>query len=201
MALTRKFLVALDIDKEKIEEIIEAHSETVEALKAERDGYKADADALSGVKSELAEANKKIAEYEKAKDYKADYDSLKDEFDKFKAGVDKEKTDNLKSAAYKKLLKEVGISEKHIDAVARLQSLDELTLDKDGNIEKADEVKKARQEEFSEFMVKDGKEGAGTATPPGNIGGGKLTKDQIFAIKDTAERQQAMLENKELFLN
>ena len=33
MALTRKFLQAMSIDEEKIDEIISAHSETVTALK------------------------------------------------------------------------------------------------------------------------------------------------------------------------
>ena len=37
MALSRKFLAALDIPAEKIDEIIKAHSDTVEALKEERD--------------------------------------------------------------------------------------------------------------------------------------------------------------------
>ena len=49
MALTRKFLKALGIEDEKVDEIISAHTETVDALKAERDGYKADAEKLPGV--------------------------------------------------------------------------------------------------------------------------------------------------------
>ena len=40
MALTRKFLTALGIEADKVDEIINAHAETVDALKAERDTYK-----------------------------------------------------------------------------------------------------------------------------------------------------------------
>ena len=43
MALTRKMLKAMGIEDEKIDQIIEAHTETVDALKVERDQYKEDA--------------------------------------------------------------------------------------------------------------------------------------------------------------
>ena len=49
MALTRKFLLALGIEDSKIESIIDAHSETVDALKKERDDYKAQAEKLPEV--------------------------------------------------------------------------------------------------------------------------------------------------------
>ena len=42
MALTRKFLSALGIEEAKIDEIISAHADTVNALKEQRDSYKAD---------------------------------------------------------------------------------------------------------------------------------------------------------------
>ena len=54
MALTRKFLTALGVDADKIDEIITAHTDTVEALKEERDKYKADAELLPNVQEELA---------------------------------------------------------------------------------------------------------------------------------------------------
>ena len=43
MSLTRKMLKAMGIEEEKIDQIIEAHSETVDSLKADRDTYKEDA--------------------------------------------------------------------------------------------------------------------------------------------------------------
>ena len=36
----------MGIEEEKIDQIIEAHSETVDSLKADRDNYKKDADQL-----------------------------------------------------------------------------------------------------------------------------------------------------------
>ena len=49
MALTRRSLKAMGIEDEKIDEIIAAHAETVDALKEQRDNYKAQADELAEV--------------------------------------------------------------------------------------------------------------------------------------------------------
>ena len=199
MALSRKFLTALGIESDKIDEIINAHSETVDALKEERDSFKDKAEKYDKAQSDLDAANKKIEDLSKEDAYKVKYDALKEDFDTYKKSIETEKTNNSKKEAYKALLKEIGISEKRIDAVARLVELDKIKLDKDGKIEGSDNLKKSLKEEWSDFIVKEGKEGAGTATPPGGTGG-KKSKEEILAIKDTAERQAAMLENKELFL-
>lgn len=44
MALTRKSLKAMGLTDEQVDGVIEAHTETVEALKNQRDTYKADAE-------------------------------------------------------------------------------------------------------------------------------------------------------------
>lgn len=191
MALTRKMLAAMDIPSDKIDEIINAHAETVDALKAERDGYKSDAEKYLQTKSDLDAANEKIKEFAKEDSFKVKYDTLKEDFDKYKKDVETEKSNQNKSAAYRNLLKEIGISEKRIDAVARLANLDNVKLDKDGKIDKADELKKSLSEEWADFIVKAGTQGAGTSTPPANNPGGVKTKDDIMKIKDTQERQKA----------
>ena len=53
MAFTRKMLKAMGIEDEKIEQIMDAHVEVTEALKADRDRYKADAEKLPNVQKEL----------------------------------------------------------------------------------------------------------------------------------------------------
>jgi coenzyme F420-reducing hydrogenase delta subunit len=199
MALSRKFLAALGIEADKIDEIVNAHSETVEALKEERDQFKEKAEKYDKAQSDLDAANKKIEDLSKDDAYKVKYDALKEDFDEYKKGIETEKSNNSKTAAYKNLLKEIGISEKRIDAVARLVELDKIKLDKDGKIEGSEDLKKSLSEEWADFIVKEGKEGAGTADPPAGTGS-KKTKEEIMAIKDTAERQQAMLENKDLFI-
>lgn len=199
MALTRKMLTAMEIPAEKVDEIINAHAETVDALKEERDNYKSKAEKSDDIQRQLDQANEKIQELSKEDSYKVKYDALKEEFDSYKQDIETEKSNNDKKEAYKALLKEIGISDKRIDSVAKLAELDKIKLDKDGKIEGSGDLKKALKEEWADFIVTEGKEGAGTATPPGSTGG-KKSKEEILAIKDTAERQAAMLENKELFI-
>jgi len=194
MALTRKFLTALGIESDKIDEIINAHSETVTALKEERDGYKDKAEKYDGLQKELNEANKKIEDLSKEDTYKVKYDAIKEDFDNFKKEIETEKTNTNKKSAYKQLLKEIGIADKRIEAVAKLVELDKIKLDKDGKIEGVDDLKKSLSEEWADFIVKDGKEGVNTSTPPGNNQGGAKTKEDIMKIKDTAERQKAWAE-------
>ena len=46
MALTRAFLKGMGLTEEQVSAIIEAHTDSTEALKAQRDQYKRDADQL-----------------------------------------------------------------------------------------------------------------------------------------------------------
>lgn len=190
MALSRKFLAAMGIEADKIDEIINAHSETVEALKAERDSYKADAEKYATAKSDLDAANAKLKDLAKDDSFKVKYDALKEDFDNYKKEIETEKVNRSKTSAYKDLLKEIGISEKRIDAVAKLAELDKIKLDKEGKIEGLDDLKKSLSEEWADFIVKDGAQGAQTNTPPANNGGVK-TREEIMKIKDTTERQKA----------
>ena len=194
MALSRKFLTALGIEADKVDEIIQAHSETVEGLKNERDSYKADAEKYKATKEELDKANEQLKDLNKEDSYKVKYEALKEDFDGYKAKVETEKANSSKAAAYKSLLKEIGISDKRIDAVARLAELDKIKLDKDGKIEGVDDLKKSLSDEWADFIVKDGSKGADTSTPPDGQGGTAKTKKEIMEIKDTTERQKAWAE-------
>ena len=53
MALTRKFLRALGIEDDKVEEIIGAHLETVNPLKDERDNLKEQADHAAELQKQV----------------------------------------------------------------------------------------------------------------------------------------------------
>jgi len=81
MNLSRKFLKALGIEDEKIDNIIEAHMETVNALKEERDGYQTKAKQLDDVQKQLDDLKAKGDDGYKAKyeDEKKAHDALKDE--------------------------------------------------------------------------------------------------------------------------
>lgn len=186
MAFTRKFLTALGIDAEKIDEIITAHVDTIEPLKAERDKYKADAEKLPEIQKELdalKEAGDKDA-------YKVKYEALKEDYDKFKSDVTAKETKAKKESAYRNLLKQAGVSEKRIDAIIKVTDTSKLKFDDEGNLKEADELTKQIKEEWADFIPTTSSEGAKTATPPASKPS-VMTKKDIMAIKDTTERQNA----------
>lgn len=197
MALTRKFLSALGIDDEKVDEIITAHTETVNALKEARDKYKDEAERLEKIEKDY-EDYKAAHKDDGENPMKAKYDALKAEYDEFKQKTEAEATTRAKSEAYEALLKEAGVSDKRIKTCLRATKLDEIDLDADGKLKDADKLKEAIKTEWEDFIVTEAHQGANTATPPANNGGGR-TKEEILAIKDTVQRQQAMAENPELF--
>ena len=134
MALTRKFLAALGIEDAKVDEIIQAHTDTVNGLKDEIEKYKADAEKLPGVQKEL-DKMKESAEQESKDPYKVKYEAMKEEFDAYKADITEKETARQKEEAYRELLKSAGISEKRINSVLKVTDLKSLKLDAEGKLE------------------------------------------------------------------
>jgi len=175
----------MGIDTDKIDEIITAHRETVDALKDERDGFKADAEKLADVQKDLDNANQKIAdlENEDGKDkWKVKYDALKDEYEDYKTSVEAEKTETKKTDAYRKLLKEVGVSEKRIDSVLRVTDMKDLEFDEDGNLKDSDKLKSSIKDEWSDFIVTEKQKGADVNTPPEGAGAGTHTPSRAAMV-------------------
>jgi len=191
MALSRKFLAAMGIEEAKIDEIINAHSETVEALKEERDSYKDKASKYDQTLKDLNEANKKLEELGKEDSYKVKYEAAKEELDNFKKETEAQKTKSTKTEALKGLLKEIGISDKRIDSVLKVTNLDDIKLGEDGKIQDSANLKKNLTKEWEDFIVTNGKQGADVNNPPGQGGSGVKTREEIMKIKDTQERQAA----------
>ena len=195
MSLTRKMLKAMGIEDEKIDQIIEAHSETVDALKEEIDRFKKDAEKVAVLQKELDEANE-IIEKNGKDSYKVKYEAIKEEFDSYKNDIVAKETKSAKTKAFKQLLKDAGVSEKRIDSVVKVSNVDEIELDADGKVVNADKLTKSIKEEWSDFIQTTSTQGASTAQPPANNGGKTTkTKEEIMQIKDPALRQKAIAEN------
>ena len=131
MAFTRKMLKAMGIEEEKIDEIIEAHREVTDALKEDRDKYKADADKLADVQKELEDMKKMT---EGSDSYKEKYEKEHKDFEAYKDSIKAEQTKAAKVEAFKALLKKAGVSEKRIDAIVKVSSVDDIELDDKGEI-------------------------------------------------------------------
>ena len=193
MAFTRKFLSSLGIDDDKVDTIITAHTEVTDALKEERDRYKADAEKLPDIQKKLDDEKENDA-------YKAKYDDLVKEFNEYKDTVSAEKTKQKKTDAYRGVLKEIGVSDKRIGTVLKVDAdiIGKLEFDKDGKLKNLDEVKDTAKESWADFIVTETTEGTNPATPPTNNGGG-MSKEDIMKIKDTSARQKAIAENLSVF--
>ena len=114
-------------------------------------------------------------------------------------GKRNEAIDAVKEARFKELLTDIGLSEKGIQQVLKWQGVKDVELDDSGKITNAKELRKAAKEDWSDYILQTRSEGSSAAEPPANTGGNKMTIEQIDAIEDATERQQAMLDNHELF--
>lgn len=186
MALTRKLLKGMGLTDEQVDTIIEAHTDTVDGLKADITRYKADAERLPDVRKELDTAKNELAAGKKDS-WKVKYDALKDDFDAYKGEQEKRETHGAKEKAYRALLKEAGISEKRLDSVLKVSDIDGLELDDKGAIKDAKELTKSIKSEWADFIVQTTVKGADTATPPVNTGGTK-TRAEIAAMPDRDAR-------------
>lgn len=165
MALTRKLLTALGIEADKQEQIIDAHTETVDGLKQQIAQYKADAEKLPEVQAQLKAAQ------EAAKN-SGDAAKIQKDFDDYKAQVQAEKTKAAKESALKKIAKDAGLTEAGIAKAVKYQDFTKIELDEKGEVKDAKDIIKALKEEWPEHLVKEGTQGAGTPTPPSSNGGG-----------------------------
>lgn len=164
MSLTRKFLKALGLEEDKVEEIITAHGETVTALKEQIEQYKADAEQLPAIKAELDKAKESNGD-----SYKVKYDALKETHEKYVAEIASKEIASKKQAAYKALLAECKISEKRHDAIAKLADLNAIELDEKGAIKNADAIKTALTTEWAEFVETTTTKTPTVPTPPASI--------------------------------
>lgn len=210
MALSRRMLTAMGITAEQIEQIIEAHTETVSGLKQQiadlgdelakaKESGTADSDRLKDVQKELDTLKEQVAADAKAREGK-DYDALKKEFDDYKADIQAKAVKSAKEKAFRDLLTDMKVSDKGVSLILKYQGVNGIELDEDGKLKDAPALRKAVKEDWSDYISTVETKGADTKTPPGSdSGAGKMTKADIMKIKDTSERQKAIAENPELF--
>lgn len=196
MSLTRKMLKAMGIEEEKIDQIIEAHTETVDGFKDKVNEYKEKAEKYDGVKKELDDLK------DGDNDWQKKYEKEHSDFEAYKNDITAKETKRTKEHAVREFYKGVGVSDKRLDAVLKVTNLDDFELDKDGKIKDADKHTETVKKEWADFIETTTTQGANTATPPVNNGGTKMTKADIYKKDDkgryvlsTEERQKALIEN------
>lgn len=205
MSLSRKFLSALGIESEKVDEIISAHSDTVNGLKGKIEGLEdqiktlqSEAKEHEDTKKELADLKKQVEADAKEREGK-DYDKLLKEFEDYKTEQANKEARSKKEAAYKEILKDAKIPERHFAKIIKYSDIDGLELDEKGKATNAKALLKEIKEEWGDHVEKEEDQGANQNTPPGGNGGSGMTREEIMKIKDRNERQKAISENHELF--
>lgn len=197
MALTRKMLKGMGLTEEQADTIIEAHTETVDGLKEKLKAAEEKAQAAESVQKELDDLKAKGGE-----DYKARAEKAEKELKDYKAEVAAKETKAAKEKAARAYFEAKNITGNNL-AIALRGAKDEISgieLDDKGGIKDSKALDALVAGEFASLVVKSSARGAATATPPGSkTGGGSMTKAEILAIKDTAQRQAAIAEHHELF--
>lgn len=184
MALTRKMLKAMGIEEEKIDQIIEAHSETVDVLKSDINKYKGDAEKLPAVQKELDDLKA-------AGDggYKQKYEDEKKAFEDFKAAQTAKETKQAKEKAYTEFLKSVGVSEKRIPSIIKVTDLNAVELEGDKVKDADNKLAESVKTEWADFIETSNTNGANTNTPPANNPNNgddpsKMTMEQYIAYRN-----------------
>lgn len=206
MSFKRSDLVALGIEPEKIQTLIDWHSETVKGLQAKIEEYKDNADKLTEVQGELdkvrndlATANKSIEKAAKD-DYKGKFEAVTAELEMLKNEAVAKETTAAKSSALKDELKKANYTDNAINLIIRNGFANDVELGEDGNATNLETVIKAIQadRDFSGFTPKVTENNLKLETPPANTGSKKsMSWDEIDKITDTAERQNAIAQNME----
>lgn len=191
MPFSRSFLKSIGLTDEQVTAVMDEHVSVTDALKQQRDAFKADAEKVPAL-------NQQIAALEAEKGYKKKYEDEHTAHEALKQKIVDDEAAAKVKAAYRQLLIDEKVSDKHLDTVLQFTDFSGMKLDKDGKLENEKELREAGRQKWGDFIVTTSERGAHVSTPPA---GGKAvkTKEEIFAIKDTAERQKAIAENHELF--
>ena len=198
MALTRRLLKGMGLTDEQMDTIIEAHTDTVDGLKADVAKYKTDAEQLPKVQRELDDLKA-------AGDggYQEKYEKVKKDFDDYKTEVSGKEAKAAKEKAVRAYYESKGITGKSLDIAIRGSGAEIEALEMDGEKIKdtsvLDELVKGT---FSGLVSTTETRGAQTSNPPANNNGGAMTKADIYKkddhgryIMSAAERQKALMEN------
>lgn len=194
MALTRKYLKAMGIEDEKIDQIIDAHTETVNGLKDDIAKHKADAEKLPTVQKELDDL--KAA---KGDGWKEKHDAVKKELDDYRAEITKKETRTAKEKAVKAYFEGKHIEGANLNIAMRSVGAEIDALELDGE--------KIKDSAALDALING--DLAGLVSKPSvrvemskglnNDSGKPITKEDIMKIKDGTARRKAMAENPELF--
>lgn len=159
MALTRKFLKALGVSEEAIEEIITAHTDVTDELKTQLKTAQDVQKQLDAVTAERDDLQKKLNDPEQA--------NRVAELEKQIAEYQNRETTAQKRTALTALLEKIGIDKRGFARVLTATDLDTIEMDGE-NIKGADKLAESLKSEWSDLITKPGETVKTPPTPPQN---------------------------------
>lgn len=133
--------------------------------------------------------------------FKKKYEDERKAFEDFKKSVADKEAKAAKESAAKAYFESKNYTGKNLDLAMKVASAEIAALElDDGKIKDTDALDALISGVLAGHETKTYAVGAQVAHPPANTGsGGAVTKEDIFKIKDTSERQKAIAENLDLF--
>lgn len=194
MALTRKLLKGMGLTDEQVDTIIEAHTDTVDGLKADVSKYKADAEKLPSVQ-------KQLDDLKAAGDngYQEKYEKEHKAFEDFKANVTAKESKAAKEKAVRAYFESKNITGANLDLAMRGCGEEMAVLEMDGDKIKDTKSLDALVDGTYKGLVSTTQtKGANPATPPANTGGSGVTAE-AFKKMGYADRLKLKKESPEQY--
>jgi transketolase len=163
----------MGLTDEQVGAIIEEHTSVTDALKKQRDDFKEKAEKLPEVQQKLDDLQKDFDKYKEdsGKDnWEEKYNKEHEDFEKYKSDVANRETIAKTREAYKKLLAECNVGDKHIDSILRVTEFKDMKLKEDGSLDNVDALKEKIADDWSGFISSKETKGASVETPPAGHG-------------------------------
>lgn len=197
MALTRKLLKGMGLTDEQVDTIIEAHADTVDALKADVARYKTDAEKLPDVQ-------KQLDDLKQAGDggFEAKYNAEKQAFADYKAEIAAKESKQAKEQAVRAYFESKHITGTNLELAMRGCGEEMAALElKDGKIADTASLDALVSGTYKGLVSSSKMQGTGAAQPPANTSGTAKTREEIYKkdefgryVNDTATRQKMLLD-------
>ena len=182
MALTRKLLKGMGLTDEQVDTIIEAHTETVDGLKADVSRYKADAGKLAGVQKELDDL-KAVGDG----GYKSKYEKEHSDFEAFKSNITAKETKAAKEKAVRAFFESKNITGANLDLAMRGCGEEMAALELDGDkIKDTKGLDALLSGAYKGLISTMQQQGANPANPPAGTPAKRYTREEIRSMS-TAE--------------
>lgn len=199
MAFTRRFLKEVLADREDaaelIDQIIEAHIETVAPLKAELNRLQAEnggktADEIHEELERLTAELQRVSVDENGKPWKVRYEEEKARYEAYKSEFDAKQAYREKEKAFRSMLIQEGVTS-HVDLLVRASGdiINSMEM-QDGKVRNHESVSAAIRSECRDFIGK-----------PMQTRTAATTRESIMNITDRPERLAAIQQNQHLFRN